>query len=138
MANIESIVVSDPAFGEVIVTAHNANVLVDAEWEEHYLRYVRDLKARDRLDQGANLVFAEGKGPNSTQRGAGNAIFGKEKRYTFRVGVITSSMMVRGAVTAISWFNPQIRAFSADDWQRALEHVRVTSAYYDAIRSAAE
>ncbi len=44
--------------------------------------------------------------------------------------------MVRGAVTAISWFNPQIRAFSPGDWMRAYHHVRVTAAHYGVIRQA--
>jgi len=138
MANIDSVVVAHPDFGEIIVTAHNDRALSNEEWEENYLRYVRDMKSRGKLNQGANLVFAEGKGPSSMQRSAGNAIFGKDQEYTFRVSVITNSLMVRGAVTAISWFNPQIRAFSPSDWMRAYSHVRVTAAHYRLIRQSVE
>lgn len=138
MANIDSVVVAHPDFGEIIVTAHNSRELSNEEWEANYLRYVRDMKSRGKLNEGANLVFADGKGPNSVQRAAGNAIFGKDKEYTFRVSVITASLMVRGAVTAISWFNPLIRAFSPNDWMRAYHHVRVTEAHYGMIRQAVE
>ncbi len=136
MANIESISVTGLRAGELVLMAHNANTLSNEEWDRNYLEPIRVMKARGGTETCANIVFAEGRGPTSVQRSDGNAIFGGG-HYQFKVAVITGSMMVRGAVTALSWFNPLIRAFSPKDWERAFHHVRVHSGEFQRILAAA-
>jgi len=63
-----------------------------------------------------NLVFADGSGPDAVQRGVGNQILGGRK---LRVAVVTGSRLVRGAVTTLGWFNPEIRAFAPPSWASA-------------------
>jgi len=137
MANIESVSVTGLRAGELVLMAHNSAPLSDEEWDRNYLEPIRVMKNRGGLDTCANIVFAEGRGPSATQRAEGNAIFGGG-HYVFKVSVITSSMMVRGAVTALSWFNPLIRAFSAKDWERAFHHVRLHSNEFQRILEAAQ
>lgn len=136
MANIESISVTGLRAGELVLMAHNSSTLSDEEWDRNYLEPIRVMKARGGLETCANIVFAEGKGPSAHQRSEGNAIFGGG-HYQFKVAVITGSVMVRGAVTALSWFNPLIRAFSPRDWERAFHHVRLHSTEFKRILAAA-
>lgn len=135
MANIASVLLKTES-AQIVVMAHNKNPLSNEEWEENYLAHIRELKRTARIDDSANLVFAEGQGPTSKQRSVGNQIFGKNEHYQFRVAVVTGSTLVRGAVTALSWFNPLIKAYSAEDYRGAFQHVRLRPIDDERVRQA--
>jgi hypothetical protein len=133
--NIASVVVTT-AVAQVVVMAHNKSPLHDAEWESEYLAHVRRVKSIAGQESAANLVFAEGQGPTSKQRAVGNAIFGRNEGYQFKVAVVTTSALVRGAVTALGWFNPLIDAFPPDRYRDAFAHVRLSERDHPAMRKA--
>jgi hypothetical protein len=62
------------------------------------------------------LVFTEGAGPNAVQRKL-SIEKGWENNQS-PIAVVTKSMMVRGILTAFSWFNMNLKAFA---WDRAEE-----------------
>jgi hypothetical protein len=136
VGNIESVTLVTPESGCLIVTAHNAKPLGDEEWEEHYLKHVRKAKEQGILDRTANVVFAEGVGPTPKQRAATHGIFGKDQRYELKVAVVTSSVLVRGIVTTMSWFNPWIRPFGPEQWQQAFAHVHVRPDGHEKVLAA--
>jgi hypothetical protein len=125
MPNIASVTVRGDDFGQVVVMAHNSQPLSDEEWETGYLASIRKMKEDAPLFRSGNLVFAEGRGPTPKQRKISNAIYGDGTGYQLRVAVVTESLMVRGAVTALSWFNPRIDAFKPTDWRRAVNHLEL-------------
>jgi hypothetical protein len=135
MANIASTIIRADGM-QVVVMAHNRAQLTDEEWESGYLAKIREVKDGAGKDTASNLVFAEGQGPNAKQRAAGNAIFGTKEGYLFRVAVVTDSMLVRGVVTTLSWFNPMIDAYGPHDWERAVSHVRLMEKHYRQLGEA--
>lgn len=122
MPNIDSIVLSDPSYGNLLLTAHNASSQSTEEWVGNYLKYVIAYKGDIPRGRLINLVFAEGPGPNSKQRRIANDIF-EGKKYELKVSVVTSSVRVRAVVTALSWLNPHIRAFPAESLPNAVDHI---------------
>jgi hypothetical protein len=135
MANIASTIVRADGM-QVVVMAHNRERLSDREWEDYYLANIRQVKEGAGKDTASNLVFAEGQGPNAKQRATGNAIFDAKAGYRFRVAVVTDSILVRGVVTTLSWFNPLISAYAPSDWERAIVHVRLGEKHYPALLAA--
>lgn len=120
----------------VVVMAHNRAQISDAEWETGYLAAIREVRDSAGKDTASNLVFAEGQGPNAKQRATGNAIFDAKDGYRFRVAVVTDSILVRGVVTTLSWFNPLISAYGPTDWEKAVTHVRLGPKQYPELLAA--
>lgn len=97
----------------VLHTKENPN---DAEWEE----YLRAIKAARGIN--AILIISDGGGPTTMQRGKMNDLL-EELKFQGKVAVVTVKSMVRGIVTAISWFNPGIKAFSTLQIPAALKYL---------------
>jgi hypothetical protein len=75
----------------------------DEDWGG-YLEVMRSLEHGYRM-----VIFSSGGGPTTMQRRDLESI--TEGQETARVAVITSSRLARGIVTAIRWFNRDIKAF---------------------------
>jgi hypothetical protein len=68
------------------------------------------------------LVITDGGTPSAAQRKAFNdALNGRD----FPAAVISSAMIARGAVTAMSWFNPKLRAFAPDALADAFRYLGI-------------
>jgi hypothetical protein len=103
---------------EIFVVAHADAPPTNEEWVatlDQYRKLADIAKARI-------LVFTEGGAPNTLQRDQLNKLF--QGRHP-KTAVVTGSRMVRGVVTAVSWFNPQTRAFAPNDLEGALAHLNV-------------
>lgn len=72
------------------------------------------------------LVVSDGGGPDVSMRAEMLDYF---KRYHLhmKTSVVTVSRFVRGIVSAVSWFNPQIRAFTPSQLLPALTHLGMSA-----------
>lgn len=90
----------------------------DEEWYG-YMAAVR----KAGIDRTVQLIVTEGGGPTSTQRKFLNELLGGAQ---VPVAVLTTSVTVRGIITALGWFNRGIRGFSPSDLRGALAHLNVS------------
>jgi len=92
--------------GQVMVLAHAKENPVPVEWNA----FIAELTAH-----GAELthiiVFTGGATIDSLQR---SQIVDLVKKHKLTIGVATDSTMVRGVVTALSWFGVPIKAMAPD------------------------
>lgn len=88
----------------VFVVQNDKNPSED-EWDA----YVANVTAHLDTPNGAGLAFTDGGAPNSKQRDLMRETLGVRSP---RSAVISDSVLVRGVVTALSWFNPNTIAFS--------------------------
>jgi hypothetical protein len=137
MVDIASVTIEGPDGRRLVVTAHHAGAIEDDAWVSGYWGVVKDAVDHVGYDKTANLVFAEGKGPSGRQRNRGNAMFDKGGGYELRVAVVTASVLVRGTVTALRWFNPHILAVPPERWSTAVAHVGMSDRLADVVEAAA-
>jgi len=114
------------AAASIVVVVHNATSPTDEEWA----RYVENIGACLGDDGASGLAVTDGGGPNALQRGQINdALDGRRARSS----VISSNIAVRGIVTALRWFNPDIAAFGPKDVAAATAFIGVEPTEIDAI-----
>jgi hypothetical protein len=70
-------------------------------------------------------VFTDGGAPNSSQRRIVNEILAG--RPPIPAAVVSNSALARGVITALSWFNPKIKAFAPDEVIDAYHYLGFTS-----------
>jgi serine/threonine-protein kinase len=68
------------------------------------------------------LTVTRGGGPTTMQRKRFNDVLAG---HPLRAAIVIDKLAGRGIVTALSWYNPQIRAFAPSDMDRALEYLGV-------------
>ena len=103
----------------VLIAAHSSNDPSDEEWEA-FKRFSMELPAEvDRY-----VIATDGGGPSAKQRAAVNEVV--KWRAQPRVVIISSSTLVRGPVSALSWFNPRIRAFAPPEFHEAMKYLELT------------
>lgn len=109
--------------GTIIITVHSEQSPSAGEWAE-YVKALKDLapSVKDQA-QMRNVVFTSGGAPNSAQRKAVNDI-----AYARSVtsAIISGSQLVRTVVTAFSWFNEKVKAFSPEEIEEAFKHLRMS------------
>jgi hypothetical protein len=98
----------------------------DDEWR-HYLKVVE----QHGIDRTMQLVFTEGGRPTSSQSGYLNDRVLKGR--TVPVAVLSASAGVRARVTALSWFNRKIRAFSPSAIRDALAYLEIPASRTELI-----
>jgi hypothetical protein len=103
--------------GTCFLTVHGANAPTDAEFEP-FLALFKSCP----LEHLRVLSFSLGGGPTAAQRRLVNeALRGQQ----IPVAIVTEARLVRGVVTAMSWFNKSQRAFAPEEMEEALTHVHV-------------
>lgn len=105
------------AGGGLLITMHTSRAPSDSEWAGYFAEVVKHDPAKLK-----SLNFTDGGAPNGAQRKQVNDFL---KGRTSRCAVVTASSFVRGVVTALSWFNPEIKAYPSDDLESALQHLGV-------------
>jgi hypothetical protein len=98
-----------------MVVVHEREDPTSEEWDA-YIAACRQLGRRIKRV----LVLTAGGSLNARQRKEVEALFGKVP-----IAVLTDSIVARGAVTALSWFNVPIAAFPPSQVERALDHLQV-------------
>lgn len=104
--------------GDLVAVVNDEREPSDAEWEP-YMARCREVLARHGRQR--ILVRSAGGGPNSAQRQSIKALFNGRPQ---RVAVLAPPF-VRGIITALSWFNPQVRAFGSTDLAAAVQHLEL-------------
>ena len=102
----------------LMICVHNAKAPNQREWSE----YVNALK-KLQLDKACQIVFTTGGAPSASQR---KDITDLTTGRHHKVAVVTPSTIVRGVVTALNWFNPDVTAFAPDGMRAAFEYLGVS------------
>jgi hypothetical protein len=84
----------------------------------------RELVAQLGIRDLVTLVFTDGGAPNVVQRKMLTDIPGWNDLF---VAVVSSSMLVRGVATTVSWFNPKLKVFQPEDVLKAMEYLALSS-----------
>jgi hypothetical protein len=90
--------------GGVLVSVYSARNPTNEDWNE-YLQLCRKHVARGHAKA---LAVTDGGGPDVHQRAATLEAVGENN---MTAAVVSDARIVRGIVTALSWFNRRIRAF---------------------------
>jgi len=113
--------------GRLNVVVHGPKSPTNLEWT----RYLGDL----RVLKGKALrviVFSHGGSPDGAQRRQLTAAFDNELKEP--VALLTESILVRGIVGALRWFNPLLRAFDPNDLTGACSHLDLSVDERDRVR----
>jgi hypothetical protein len=113
--------------GELAIALHTAAPPSRDEWDE-WMQALRSIPAQ-RLSV---LAVTDGGGPNTVQR---SEFIKYLKGARIRIAVVSDALIVRGIVTAISWFTDGIRLFSPDAFADAASHLELSSEQIDAVRT---
>lgn len=116
--------------GDVLVAVHGKDAPSDQDWSA-YLNLAKAML--EYTDQPRVLVYSLGGSPSTTQRRELHEI---NEGSASRVAVMVDSRMARGAVTALSWFNPSIKAFDLRQIDLAMAHLELRENQLDVVRSA--
>ena len=101
----------------LMILVHTVRPPSDAEWEAYF---AQASKQDPKLLK--NLVFTDGGAPSSVQRKQVNDWLAGQPT---RACVITASALARGAVKALSWFNPQLTAMAPQQLDAAFQYLGV-------------
>jgi hypothetical protein len=128
MANLASVVWQD-ATHALLLALHGREAPSEAEW----LEYCNAIPGVLAHPNGFGMVLTDGGAPTSTQRDRMRKRDGGTSR---RNAVITDKAVVRGVVTAVSWFNPKIRAFAPREFLGACEFLGLQGAQIASVCAA--
>ncbi len=100
----------------IIVAVHGKADPTQEEWDA-FLELCGKTRTAAR---NGTLVVTDGGAPNAKQRGKLNELVTNmpTKPISF---IVTDSSLVRGVVTALSWFNPNNRALRPSDYKTAFD-----------------
>ena len=112
--------------GDLGVALHTSTTPSAAEWGAWMDSLQAVAPTRLRV-----LAVTDGGGPNTLQRGAFVKYLAGAKT---RIAVMSDALMVRGIITALSWFTSGIRQFSPDRFAEAVAHLDLTQQQCDAVR----
>lgn len=112
---------------KLVILVHSKDAPSDDEWKV----YCDDVRKWCQQIRGI-LVVSVGGGPNGVQRGELETALGIDT-YKAKTAVVTLSRVARGIVTAISWFNPSIKAFSTIQIPAAMDYLDVPKKDHDAV-----
>ncbi|MCA9609713.1 MAG: hypothetical protein KC619_29145 [Myxococcales bacterium] len=105
--------------GRLCLTVHGEQSPTDEEWTA----YLAGIDRHVPLHAQRVLVVSAGGAPSSAQRKRMvDALEGAQ----VPVAIITSSLLMRGAGIAVSWFNPFVEVFAPHQLARALDHLGLT------------
>ncbi len=124
----------------VMLLVHRREAPTDPEWDVYIGECKRLL---EEAPSGLRaLVVTEGGGPTVDQRRRLNEMLAGRAA---RAAIISESIMIRGIVTAMSWWNPLIKSFRKQELEPALAYVQLPLAdlphilaRLDALRASIE
>jgi len=111
----------------VLLAVHTKDNPTEEEWSSYV-----DFGRKQMGNYTSSLIISEGGGPNATQRGAMNDLL-EANNFKGKVSVVTLNRLVRGIVTALSWFNPNVKAFTTVQIAAAIEYLEVPKAHQDRL-----
>ncbi len=110
------------ADGETMLFLHGSRAPTREEWDA-CMATLASMATAGTLAKLRVLVVSDGGGPDAVMRGKLQALF-KEQGYSTKTSVVLSGgMLARGMVTAVSWFNPNLKSFAPNGFAAALEYL---------------
>ena len=106
--------------GKTFVAVCGAKTATPKEWNAFIAALEDQLSVVSSL-----LIFSAGASIDIREREQLERLL---TRGRLRVAVLTDSKLLRGAVTALSWFKIPIKSFAANNVDLALDHMRVQKA----------
>jgi hypothetical protein len=97
----------------------------DHEWVDYL-----ELVERHGIERTMQLVVTDGGGPTQMQRRYLDDLLAGRN---LPVAVVTGSTLVRGTITAISWFNRSIKAFPPSEVRDAMAYLEIPNGRMDLI-----
>ena len=116
---------------DVLLFLHTARSPERAGWDQ-VMTLIRAYADTGDLRRLGIFAVTDGGGPDSVMR-AEVMKFYEQRGHSVKTAVVTTSVVGRGIVTAISWFNPYIRAVSPRHADEALAHLGLTNAVFPRI-----
>ncbi len=101
----------------------------DADWDR-YLAFIA--QEAPKMVEPRGLIFSDGGSPSAAQRKRLNDAVAPYAKP--RAAVLTTSVMVRGAMTALNWFIPMYRAFAPTQLDEALRFLEVPEPKWQSVR----
>jgi hypothetical protein len=123
MANMAYTFLEGVAGGGLFILLHTAQQPASHEWQP-YNTQLAEVDQRIGVENTCTLVLTDGATPNGEQR---KLVADLLKGRSSNAAVVTSNPVVRGAVTALSWFNSKIKAFSSEQVDAAMRHLGIQS-----------
>ncbi len=124
----------------VMLLVHRREPPTDPEWDV-YVAACKDVLER-RPEGLRALVITEGGGPTVDQRRRLNDMLAGRGA---RAAIVAESIMIRGIVTAMSWWNPLIKSFRKHEVPQAFTYLDLPGAdmprvlaRLDALRASIE
>lgn len=114
-------------YRRLFLVMHTKDNPTDEEWAEYV-----DFTVKNLAHFTSTMIITEGGAPNAMQRGSMNDLL-EAKGFKQKVAVVTVSRLARGIVTALSWFNPNVRAFSTVQVPAALTYLDIPAADHEGI-----
>jgi hypothetical protein len=108
--------------GTLILSVHTAEPPTNEEWSA-YIAEIEGLMTRVGMERMRSLVFTDGGGPSFSQRQQVNQLL---KGRSAPAAVVTTNAFVRGIVTALAVFNPQIKAFRPEAVGEAFRYLNIS------------
>ena len=116
--------------GDLGVALHTNTTPSREEWDA-WMEDVRKVPAA----QLRVLAITDGGGPSAVQR---NAFVKYLSGAQARIAVLSDALVVRGIVTALSWFTDRIQIFSPDRFSDATAHLDLSRAQCDLVKERLE
>jgi hypothetical protein len=113
----------------VCVAVHTPVTPTRLEWGEFM-----DALRKVPLDQLRILAITDGGGPDAIERAEFLKYIGQTK---VPIAVVSDAIVVRGIVTALSWFNTNIHTFAPTQFEAALRHLEVPAPRVPELRALA-
>jgi hypothetical protein len=109
---------------DLLLFLHNARTPTRAEWD-HAMAHVIEYARTGDVRRMRCLIITDGGGPDAVMRGELSDYY-KQHQHWFKTAVISNSLVGRGIVAAISWFNPHIKVFSPRHFNDAFTHLELS------------
>lgn len=109
----------------LFLVAYGTRDPTNVEWDAYL-----DLVDRHGVTRTQQLIYTDGGEPNAHQRRELNELL---KGRQVPVAVVSTSVRIRGTVTALSWFNRKIKAFPPSAMKDALAYLEIPEMRRDMI-----
>jgi hypothetical protein len=104
----------------LVIGLHTGSAPTNDEWGAYLAAVKHTLNRNPENVRGLSL--SDGGAPSSIQRSGLNTVLNGRH---IPVSVISDSVVVRGIVTALNWFNGDIKAFAPHSFEEALSYLNV-------------
>jgi len=111
---------------EILLFLHTEQPPSREEWDA-VMADLRQYAERSDVRRIVTLVVSDGGGPDVSMRAELMEYF-KLHHLNMKTSVLTTSRFTRGIVSAVSWFNPQIKAFAPNRLPDAVNHIGLAPA----------